>query len=32
MNHSTEGITLYALFINDILDIYRDKKEEYAVG
>jgi hypothetical protein len=30
MNHSTEGVTLYALFINDILNLYKDKKEEFA--
>lgn len=30
MNHSTEGVTLYALFINDILNLYQDKKEEFA--
>jgi len=30
MNYSTEGVTLYALFINDILNLYKGKQEEFA--
>ncbi|MEN7547931.1 hypothetical protein AAG747_08425 [Rapidithrix thailandica] len=29
MNHSTENVTLYALFLSDILKNYENKKEEY---
>ena len=29
MNNSTEGVTLFAAFINDILKIYKDRKDEY---
>ncbi|MDW8205037.1 MAG: hypothetical protein RMJ87_08425 [Cytophagales bacterium] len=29
MDHSTEGVTLYALFINDILNLYQGKKDLY---
>jgi hypothetical protein len=27
---TTENITLYAVFVNDILNLYRDKKDEFA--
>lgn len=29
MDNSTENVTLFAIFINDILKIYEDKKEDY---
>ncbi len=29
MDNSTEGVTLYAAFLNDILKIYEDRKAEY---
>ncbi|MCC5943371.1 MAG: hypothetical protein JJT94_00435 [Bernardetiaceae bacterium] len=30
MNHSVENVTLYAVFIQDVLRNYEDKQEEYA--
>lgn len=30
MDQSTEGVTLYAVFINDILKLYEDKKDQFA--
>lgn len=30
MNITTEKVTLYAVFVNDILNLYRDKKDAFA--
>ena len=32
MDHSTEGVTLYAGFVSDLLDIYRGKERTIASG
>jgi hypothetical protein len=29
MNQSTENVTLFAAFINDVLNLYRDKQDEF---
>lgn len=30
MNPTTQHVTLYAVFLNDILNLYRDKKDQFA--
>ncbi|MGY6560541.1 MAG: hypothetical protein ACXITV_00380 [Luteibaculaceae bacterium] len=30
MNNSTQNVTLFAAFINDVLNLYKDKKDDYA--
>ncbi len=30
MNVATEKVTLYAVFVNDILNLYQDKKDAFA--
>jgi hypothetical protein len=30
MNPTTQNVTLYAVFLNDILNLYRDKKDQFA--
>ena len=30
MNLTTRNVTLYAVFLNDILNLYRDKKYQFA--